>query len=272
MTPTKKITPHPDSFVEYLKKIWAYKSLIWVFAMRDLKVKYAQTFLGLGWSILQPATAILVFTFFFGYVLKWETDKIPYPLYVYSGLIGWNFFSYIVNSGGISTFESSNVIKKIYFPKIVLPLSKVVVATSELVINLFLFACLLCFYNVPLSWHIIALPFTCLFTATCGLTIVFWVAAFAYRKKDLLHSLPFIVYFGIWITPVFFSMEIIPANLRFLFDVNPMTSSINLWRWTLLGQGNFSLLWVVAFLGTLLLCMAGIYLYSRKENEFSDYV
>ncbi|MFN3446153.1 MAG: ABC transporter permease [Bacteroidia bacterium] len=270
--PKIKITAKPDSLKNYLLKVWKYRNLILVFAVRDLKVKYSQTVLGLAWSIIQPTTAIVVFTFFFGYILNWNTGKNPYPLYVYSGLIGWNFFSYIITAGSTSVFESSHLIKKIYFPKIVLPLSKVIVATSELCINLVLFIGMLFFYRTTVTYHILILPFAYLHTAVCGLTIVIWIVTFAYRKKDLLHSLPFIAYFGIWITPVFFSMDIIPNNLSFLFNINPMTSSINVWRWGLLNQGDFSFLWVISFLITLLLFVVGVYFYNRKENDFSDYV
>lgn len=118
------ITSQPDSIIGYIQKIWRYRVLIYVFAKRDLKVKYAQTFLGLGWTILQPLTALLIFTFFFGYVLNWKSENLPYPLYVLTGLLGWNFFSYIVYQGSSSIQDSGNIIKKIYFPKIILPYLK----------------------------------------------------------------------------------------------------------------------------------------------------
>jgi lipopolysaccharide transport system permease protein len=270
--PKNIITARPDNLKDYLLKVWRHRQLITAIALRDLKVKYSQTVFGLAWSIIQPATAITVFTFFFGYILNWNTGQIPYPLYVYSGLIGWNFFSYIINAGSTSIFESSHLIKKIYFPKVVLPLSKVIVATSELCINLVLFIGMLFFYRTTITYNILILPFAYLHTAVCGLTIVIWVVTFAYRKKDLLHSLPFISYFGIWVTPVFFSMNIIPAHIRFLFDINPMTSSINIWRWGLLNQGEFSLMWIISFLITFLLFVVGVYFYNLKENDFSDYV
>src|SRR5690554_3762933 len=129
------ITSKPDSIIVSLKKVWQYRDLALSFAKRDLKVKYAQTWLGVGWSILQPLTALLIFTFFFSYVLNWDAEGLPYSLYVLSGLLGWNFFVYIVYQGSTSVHESAGLIKKIYFPKAILPISKIYVALVELLIS-----------------------------------------------------------------------------------------------------------------------------------------
>lgn len=266
------ITADPDDFLTYFRKIVSYRQLILAFAMRDLKVKYAQTWLGLGWSIVQPLTALLIFTFFFGYVLNWKSGDIPFPVHVLSGLLGWNFFSYIVNAGSISVQEASHTIRKIYFPKSVLPLSKVLIALTELLISLLILIPLLIWYGTGISWHIVFLPFVLAFNAACGLTLVFWVASFAYRKRDLFHLLPFIVYFGIWLTPVFFTKAVLPEHLRFLMDLNPMAAVVGMWRWMLFGTGPFEWIWLLHFFGIFLLCMLGMYRYNRKERAFTDFL
>lgn len=265
------ITSHPDSVTDYFKKIWAYKKLIWVFAKRDLKVKYSQTFIGICWSIIQPLTALLIFTFFFGYILNWKTDNIPYPIYLLSGILGWNFFSYIVQAGTISIQESAHVIKKIYFPKSILPLSKIIVAFVELGINFLLLIPLMLFFKLTISWKIFFIPFVIFFNALCALTLVFWVASFAYRRRDLLHILPFIVYFGIWFTPVFFSTNFLPEKYRFLMDLNPMAHIINLWRWMLFDTIPFDTNWIISFIIVLILVVTGMYNYNIRESKFSDY-
>jgi lipopolysaccharide transport system permease protein len=272
MTPTKKITPNPDNFMEYLKKIWDYKSLIWVFAVRDLKVKYAQTFLGLGWSILQPLTSILIYTFFFGYVLKWETEGLPFPLYVSSGLIGWNFFSYIIYQGSSSAQDAGNTIKKIYFPKSILPLSKVIVAMVELLLGALLLIPITIYYHVNISWNILLFPLAILFNTLCGLLPVFWIAVWAYKKRDLFHLLPYFVTFGIWLTPVFFSKSIYPNQVLFLVNINPMSNVIDMWRWMLFNYGCFNWNWLLSFLVVLVFTLIGMFVYNKKENEFSDFV
>jgi lipopolysaccharide transport system permease protein len=268
----RKINSEPDSFAEYLKNIWSYKSLIWVFAKRDLKVKYAQTVIGLGWSILQPLTALLIYSFFFGFILNWNANNLPFPVYVLSGLIGWNFFSYIIYQGSSSIQDSGNTIKKIYFPKSILPLSKVVVALIELVLSLGLFLPLLLFYKISISWHIVLFPLAILFNSICALMPVFWIATFAYKKRDLFHLLPYLVTFGIWFTPIFFTPQILPYNLAYLMKYNPMANVVDFWRWVLFNYGDFELTWVFNFLILLILCIMGMYFYNKKESEFSDYV
>ena len=260
-----------DSFIVFLRKIWVFRPLIWVFAMRDLKAKYSQTAIGIGWSLLQPLTGFLIYTFFFGYILNWTANDIPYPVHVLSGMLGWSFFTYTVTSGAMSVQESSTIIKKIYFPKSILPFSKVVLGLVDLFFSLLLLVPLLLFYNIGLSWHMVFLPIILLFNVLCGLTLVFWIAALAYKKRDLFHLLPFIVYFGIWFTPVFFTDSFLPSNLQFLLDFNPMASVINLWRWMLFGTEPFQLVWLLNFVLVTLFCLLGMYFYNRKESRFSDF-
>lgn len=264
-------TAKKDNFISYFKKLWQYKMLIWVFAKRDLQVKYAQTWLGVSWSIIQPLTAMTVFSVFFGYVLKWQTENIPFPLYVLSGLLGWNFFSYIVNAGTSSVQESSSIIKKIYFPKSILPLSKVIVALTEFAISLMILIPLLFYFNITISWKIIFIPFALLFNAICALTLVFWVAAFAYRKRDLIHLIPFIVYFGIWITPVFFLPTILPQKIQQIITLNPMTHVVDIWRWVIFNETTFNYYWLLSFIMVCTICLAGMYFYNQNENKFSEY-
>src|SRR5690554_3073215 len=130
------MTADSDSFAEFFSKLWKYRALILVCANRDLKVKYSQTAIGLGWTILQPLTALIIFTFFFGFLLNWKTEGIDYPIYVLSGLLGWNFFSYTVSAGTTGVQESAHLIKKIYFPKSVIPLSKMMLGLVELAFSL----------------------------------------------------------------------------------------------------------------------------------------
>jgi len=261
----------PDSVVDYLKKIYQHRGLIWVFAVRDLKVKYSQTILGISWSLVQPLTALLIFTFLFGYVLNWTAGELPYSLYVLSGLLGWNFFSYVVYSGTSSVQDSSHIIRKVYFPKSILPLSKTVVAFIELMLSFVLLIPLMIYFGYGLSWRMLFLPLIILFNALCGLAPVFWVAALGYRKRDLFHLLPFVVYFGIWLTPVFFVTKMLPKEVSDFLVINPMASVVDFWRWMLFGFGTFQGTWIISFLIVLLLCCGGMFYFHRKEGEFSDH-
>ena len=188
-------TSEPNTFSTFLKEIWAYRILILTFAKRDLKVKYSQTILGLGWTLFQPLTAWLIYVFFFGYLLKLETNGIPFPIYVMSGLIGWSFFSQIVSSGGTSLIEAGHLVKKVYFPKSVIPLYKVVYFLLDLSVNFLLLLLLLIIYKQMVSWKIIFLPLVLIFNIFCALLLVFWITYFSYKMRDLVHLIPFVLNF-----------------------------------------------------------------------------
>lgn len=266
------MTPKPDGFKTYFQRIWKYRALIWVFAKRDLKVKYSQTAIGLGWTLLQPLTALLIFTFFFGFLLNWKTEGIDYPIYVLSGLLGWNFFAYTVNAGTMGLQESAHLIKKIYFPKSIIPLSKMILGLVDLGFSLLLLIPLLIYFGQSISWKIIFLPIILFYNVICALGVVFWFSAFAYKKRDLLHLIPFLLTFGIWFSPVFFSSDILPVKYAFILDVNPMSNVVQLWRWSLFDFGSFNWIWGVNFMIAVLVLFTGIYFYNRRESRFSDMI
>lgn len=266
------ITPDSDSLWLSLKKIWHYKELMLTFAKRDLRVKYAQTWLGIGWTIIQPLTALLIFTFFFSYVLHWQADGLPYSLYVLSGLLGWNFFVYIVYQGSFSVHESAALIKKIYFPKAILPFSKVFVAMVELLISFLLFIPLVLYYRQEISWHILFLPLALLFNILSALVLVFFSSAVAYRKRDVLHFIPFLIYFGVWVTPVFFTKSTLPEHLYILWYSNPMASVTELWRWCLFPDWEFDLYFLPSLLLLIPLFLFAFWLFIKNERKFSDFI
>lgn len=267
-----KYQPESDSFVVFLQKIIQNSHLIWVFAKRDISVKYAQTSLGYFWALLQPLVALVIYTVFFGFVLNWESDNIPFPIYVLTGLLGWNFFSYIVNVGTLSFFDGGNLMKKIYFPKIILPFSKVIIGLVDLLIGLLLLIPLFIYYDLSISWKVIVIPVVMLLTAMCGLTLVFWLTIFSYKKRDVLHVIPFIINYGIWLTPVFFSATILPVKLRFILYFNPMNSIINCWRWTLFDSVHFQLNWLYSLAGMIVFFIFGLYFFNKAANKIADYI
>lgn len=273
-TPFKLVTvytPDPDTPIQYLEKIWNHRLLIITFAKRDLKTRYAQTYLGLGWALLQPLTALAIFTFFFGFVLNWKGDGLPYPLHVLSGLLIWNFFTYIVFQGSQSIQESGQLIRKIYFPKAVLPLSKVVSGLVELSISTILLIPLMLWYGVMPSWRIVLLPLVILFAIALALFIVFTVSALAYRRRDLHHLVPFLMYFGIWTAPIFFTENLLPAEYQFIWTVNPVASLVEIWRYAIFPSHSFDLTYLPALLACLPLLLIGFLIFVRQEGRFSDF-
>lgn len=260
-----------DSLRVSIKKLLKYKSLIWVFAKRDLKVKYAQTSLGIGWSIFKPLLGLIIYVSFFGLLLNWNAGDVPYPMYVLSGLVGWNLFLYIVSNGVSSVSESSDIIQKIYFPKSILPLSKTVVGLVEALVSMLLLIPLLIYYEISLSWRILFIPVVLAYNILLGLCVVFVVASIAVKKRDILQVLPFLLNMAIWFTPVFFAVSILPEKFRFLMNYNPLANMVELWRWVLFEEVVFQWIWAFNFLLVSVAALLGFYYYSRQETNFTDF-
>lgn len=265
-------TPAPDGLLSYLKKVWQHRELIRTFAERDLKARYAQTYLGFGWALLQPLTALVIFTFFFGFILDWKGDGMPYPLHVLSGLLIWNFFTYLVFQGSQSLQESGALIRKIYFPKAVLPLSKVLTGLVELSISTLLLIPLMLWYGAVPSWRVILIPFVVILTAALALSLVFIVAAVAYRKRDLHHVIPFLMYFGIWTAPIFFTAGLLPSDYQFIWALNPIAALVEAWRHVIFSAKGFDTDFLPALLAALPLCLTSFFIFVRQEGKLSDFV
>ena len=235
-------------------------------------MKYAQTTLGFWWGLFKPLFGVSIYVFFFGILLKWKTTNIPYPLYVLSGLIGWNLFSYIVSNGVSAIQESADLIKKVYFPKAILPLSKTVLGLVESLISMLLIIPLLFYYEIELSWNLIFIPLVLFFNVICGLAVTFFIASISIKRRDLIQVLPFLLNMAIWFTPVFLSVDLFPKRFQFIFEINPLANVIDAWRWTLLDGVNFEFIWIANFIIVSVLLVIGFYFYSKRENKFADFI
>ncbi len=267
----KIITSEPDTLVEYLNKIWQYRALILVFAKRDLKIKYAQTILGLAWTIVQPLTAVIIFTLFFSVILNFEAAY-PYVLFVLSGILIWGLFNYIFSQGSTSLTQNQDLIRKMYFPKIILPLSKVVLALVEFVITLLLLLSVMLIMQQEIKWTVVLLPFILLpvILFSIGLTLI--LSALTIKNRDLFHVIPFLVNFGIWFTPVFYPVSIIPqqfSQYKNLIFINPVAASIQLFRWSFFGEplNEFIFLGVFICFG---IFITGFLFFKRTEDKIID--
>ncbi|MEY5001900.1 MAG: hypothetical protein RLZZ211_1936 [Bacteroidota bacterium] len=225
----QEISSKPDALGVYLRKLWLHRYLILVFAKRDLKVKYAQTLLGVGWTLVYPATAVLVYTVFFSSILHIESPY-PYALFVLSGVLCWGIFSFIFNQAGSGLSQDSEMIKKMQYPKIIIPLSKCVLALVEFAISFVFFVLLLLVFKQPFYWTWLLFPVAILPVFLGALGSALLLSAGTVKKRDLLYIIPFIVNFSIWFTPVFYPVHIIPERYQFLLHMNPISSSINLFR------------------------------------------
>ncbi|MGB1248851.1 MAG: ABC transporter permease [Chitinophagales bacterium] len=263
------ISSKPDTLLQYLEKIWVNKSLILTLARRDLKAKYAQTILGLAWTIVQPLTAVVIYTLFFSVLLKFETEY-PYVLFVLSGILLWGLFNYIFAQGSTAVQQNQDLVQKLYFPKLILPLSKVLVALVEFAAILLFFIGLLIVFQVNVfSWKLmLTLPiFGILIIFSLGLALI--LGAATAKNRDLNHIIPFLVNFGIWVTPVFYPVTVIPEQYKNLLYINPMATLIQLFRWCLFDEP----ISIYAFLGigvAFLIFLIGFFFFKKVEDKMID--
>lgn len=244
--------------------------MILTFAKRDLKVQYAQTFLGLLWTVVQPLTSLLIFTIFFSGLIQLKGIHVHYSVFAFSGILVWNNFSYIVSKVGTSLLENQHIIKKIYFPKLILPISKVLVSWVEFTVSFMLLVILLLLFHEPVSVRMFAIPFVLLLNALLALSIAIWLSALAARYRDFHHLIPFLIGFGIWLTPVFYPTTIIPPKYDFLIYLNPVAGVIGLLRWIITGDEVKLLHFLPTFVFCTLLLLSGYHYFIKIEKKITD--
>lgn len=258
----------PDSVKDYLKKIYEHRSLILTFAKRDLKIKFAQTTLGITWAILQPLTAVFIFTVFFSLIVHFQTSY-PYVLFVMSGVLIWCVFNYVFSQASSSLYQSQDLIKKMSFPKIILPLSKVLLALVEFIITFILILILMLFFQIEFRWTMFLLPIIILPVLFFSFGIALMLSSFALKNRDLFHVIPFLINFGIWFTPVFYPISILPSEYKNLIYINPIAVSIQLFRWCFLGDA-FNLNSVIGGIISIIVLIIGFYFFKKSEDKIID--
>lgn len=266
----KVISSEAPTFSQYLAKVWQHRHFVLTLAKRDLKIKYAQTALGVAWSIVQPLVAVVVFTLFFGVLLDLETPY-PYVLFVLSGVVCWNFFNYIFSHGSTSLMNSQDLIRKLSFPKIILPISKVLVALVEFGFTLLLMIPVFIYHQPEISWTLVFFPVVIFFILLFSLGLSLILAATTLRFRDLHHIIPFLVNFGIWFTPVFYPVSLIPDQFKDLIYLNPMAALISLARWSLFGE-PVGFMAMLGILIAIIFLLAGVVYFKQIEDRISETV
>ncbi len=257
----------------YLRRLKEYRSLIVVFARRDLKAQYAQSVLGILWAAIKPILALAIFTLFFGsFIDLSDKVEVAYPLFAFSGMVSWYYFTFLIVQAGTSVTNAQHIITKIYFPKLILPLSKVLVGLVEFGISLILLFVLMLFLGHTPGWPILLLPLFLLLNVLVGLTVGIWLAALTTRYRDFSHLLPYLVNFLIWLTPVFYPTTIIPEQYAKFLYWNPMAGVIAGFRWSLLGDVQPDLRYLWGFLPVLLLFGLGLRYFIKVERAMPDSV
>lgn len=257
----------------YWHDLWRYRELFLFLAWRDLLVRYKQTLFGVAWSLLRPLLMMAVFTFVFGRIAKLPSDGgVPYPVMVFAALLPWQLFSGALTACSNSLVANAQMLTRVYFPRMILPASTLIVALADFFITLCLFFGLMAFFHVGLTWRLLAIPFLLLLALVPTLGAGLWLAALTVRYRDFRFIVPFIVQLGLYVSPVGFSSSVVPEKWRLLYSLNPMVGVIDGFRWAFLGQeGALYLpglaLSVVFSLG---LFTVGIGYFRKVEKTFAD--
>ncbi len=259
-------------FGEYLRSVYQYRQLIFSFAKRDLKARFVQTKLGVLWMIIQPLIALTIFTIFFDKLIELETGDVPYVAFAFSGMTIWYFFTNMVHSAGTSLLNSQELIRKVYFPKILLPISKVLVATIEFFVAFSLLIIIMLVLGMDFSPKIVFLPIAILMTVLVGSSVAIWLNILTIKKRDLQHLIPYLTNFGIWVTPVFYPTTLIPEAFReYIYYANPIATTIDFLR-SMLFDLPFQWMYCVSFLPVFVLLILGIRTFKNIERNLVDYL
>lgn len=256
-----------------LKELWEFRELFYFFTWRDIKVKYKQTALGVIWAILQPFMLMVVFTLFFGEALNIPTDNnTPYPVFVYSGLLIWNIFSAGLSNASNSMVSNAGIIKKIYFPRLIIPISAILVALFDFLMAFVVFIGLLIYFNQPVSLNIlIYLPLSIFITVLSTLGLGCWLAALNVKYRDFRYLIPFLIQILLFVTPVIYPVSIIKyAWMRQLLSFNPIAGTIDLLRSSVTGTPADLQLVFTGFCVSIVLFIAGLFYFRKTEYYFAD--
>jgi lipopolysaccharide transport system permease protein len=272
MAPTVVIEPSGGWRALDFRELWRFRELVFFLALRDVTVRYKQTALGVSWVLLQPLLAMGIFSIVFG-SRGLTTNGVPYPLFVVSGLVPWFYFSNATSSASGSIVGNTQLISKVYFPRLAIPLAAVLANLVDLSIGLLLELILLLVFGIPLGWHLLAIPLLIVLMVLTALGVSVWLSALDVQYRDVRYAVPFFVQVWLFATPVIYSSSDVPERWRPILALNPMTGVIETFRWALLGTGELpfgslagSALLVLIVLGT------GLLYFRRMERTFADVI
>ncbi|HEX3559060.1 MAG TPA: ABC transporter permease [Pyrinomonadaceae bacterium] len=255
-----------------LRSLWTYRELVYFLMWRDLKVRYKQTFLGMAWAIMQPLLTTLIFTIFLGKLARVPSDDIPYPIFVYAGLLPWTFFANAFISSGNSVVGNAHLVSKVYFPRIIIPISAVGGRLVDFAISFSIFIGLMAYYGVAVTWNILMLPALVALVALFALAVGMWTSALNVKYRDVGVALPVLIQFWMFASPVVYPSSLVPPRWRWAYAINPLTGVIDGFRSALFGR-EFN--WVALAVSTgitLILLAYAFYAFRRMEKDFADLI
>jgi lipopolysaccharide transport system permease protein len=254
------------------RELWAYRELLWVLTARDLKVRYKQTVLGSAWAVIRPFTSMVIFSVIFGQLAKMPSDGYPYPVFVYAALLPWTFFANSLSSSGQSLVSSANLVTKVYFPRLIIPLSSVGAGLVDLMISTCILLLLMLWYGVGWSLHLLAAPLLLLAVIFTALGVGTLLAALTVAYRDFSSLTAFLVQIWMYATPVIFPVSIVPAQWKWLLYLNPMTGLVEGFRSVFLGKPFDIAALSASFVISVLVFVAGVAYFEKVERRFADII
>lgn len=267
------IEPHENP-TQFWVELWRYRDLFYFLAWRDILVRYKQTVIGIAWSVLRPLLTMIVFTIVFGKIANLPSGNTPYPILVYAAMLPWQFFSNTLTESGNSLISNASMVSKIYFPRIIIPTTSMVVSLVDFMISFMILVVIMAWYGFSPDWKVVLLPFLLLLVMMTSLGAGYWLAALNVKYRDFRYIIPFMVQFGLYVSPVGFSSDVIPWKWRFLYSLNPMVGVIDGFRWALLGKG-VQIYWAGLWLSSVLalaLFVFGVRFFGKTERSFADVI
>ncbi len=259
---------------QYWKDLWRYRELFYFLAWRDILVRYKQTTIGITWALLRPFLTMVVFTIVFGSFAKLPSEGVPYPILVFCAMLPWQFFANALMDCSNSLINDSNLLSKVYFPRLIVPTSAVVVSFVDFLISGMILLGLMAWYDFVPGWRILALPLFTIIAFALSLGAGLWFSALNVEYRDFRYVVPFMVQFGLYVSPVGFSSKVVPEQWKLLYSLNPMVGVIDGFRWSILG-GDYQIYWQGFCLSLLLVSVvlaSGIWYFRSVERKFADVI
>jgi lipopolysaccharide transport system permease protein len=266
------IEPHKGWHMLDWRELWAYRELLWVLTTRDIRVRYKQSVLGAAWAVIRPFTAMVVFSVVFGQLAKMPSEGYPYPVFVYAALLPWTFFSSAISSSGQSVVGSSNLISKVYFPRLIIPLASAGAGLVDLLISTGILLLMMLWYGVGWSWNLLAAPLLLMAVVFSALGVGTLLAALTVSYRDFTHITPFLLQIWMYITPVVFPVSLVPQRWQWLLYLNPMTGLVEGFRAAFLGKSFDIGGLLISFAIAVAMFAVGVAYFERVERRFADII
>jgi len=270
--PVTRIRPSRGWVPIDFRELWVYRELLYFLTWREIKVRYKQTVLGFAWAIIQPLMMMIVFTFFFGNLAKVPSEGIPYPLFNYAALLPWTLFSEGINRSSISLVEQASLIRKVYCPRLVIPLSGILSPVVDFCVALLILIGLMIYYGYAPTVRTFLLPGFVALAAMTAMGVGLWLSAINVKYRDFRYTVPFLIQLWLFASPVVYSSNLLPEKWQIIYGLNPMVGVIEGFRWALLGTNPPGSLMGISILIVVVLIITGAYYFRRSEKSFADVV